>query len=46
MSNGNSIDDDDWIGAFKNDICGFPKVKNGIITLKNKLGIGVNEINI
>ena len=31
---------------FKNDICGFPKVKNGIITLKNKLGIGVNEINI
>jgi len=31
---------------FNNDICNFPKVKNGVIKMKNQLGIGVDEIDI
>ena len=31
---------------FKNDVCNFPDSKNGIIKIGNKLGIGINEINI
>jgi len=31
---------------FNNDVCDFPKVSNGVIKIKNKFGIGINEINI
>ena len=31
---------------FENDLCNFPKSKNGIISFDNQFGLGINEINI
>ena len=31
---------------FENDLCSFPKTKNGIISIDKKFGLGINEINI
>ena len=31
---------------FENDLCSFPKTKNGIISIDKKFGFGINAINI
>ena len=31
---------------FENDLCSFPKTSNGIISIDNKFGLGLDEINI
>ena len=34
------------VTEFENDLCNFPKSKNGIISFDNQFGLGINEINI